>query len=329
MNPIYYSEYNYSKEKFSNKYNKKQNDLANKMDINNIEFNTESNIEINDNFNEDKNTNNSYIFNLPPPIENSLTIKYNSFDINNNKIYNEDNTDKLEEISINNNLIIDVKNEISEFKNNIFRQFILNPLTVIIKLSILSCKPIGTKIHIQNNIIYFQEPGIFQSITRYIFKSNKSHLQYLYNPIKFACQLYLTNEFIKNTPNIVNVFVSAKNGIENLIQTYSTCPITVLCLKYYHVIISNSILKTSNDFIYKESSICDEDIIDLYTQDLLDKFRNQWNTSKIKIVLDIMDFLLNYDLSKNKINNIKSLETIINSSEEETQKLIMDINNGL
>jgi hypothetical protein len=45
---------------------------------------------------------------------------------------------------------------------NIFDQhlFILDPLSVIIKLAILSNKSIGTKICISRNIIYFQEPGV-------------------------------------------------------------------------------------------------------------------------------------------------------------------------
>lgn len=197
-------------------------------------------------------------------------------------------------------------------------QYILNPLTVIIKLSILSCKPIGTKIHIQNNIIYFQEPGVFQSFVRYIFKSNKSHLQYFYNPIKIACQTYLTKEFLKKTPTIVNLFISAKNGIENLMKTYIACPITVLCLKYYHVILSNFIKQTSNEYIFKE----EDDTTEFYTSDVLTKFEEQWNASKLKIVIDLMDFLLKHDTVENKNSNIKSLETIIQTIDEETYKMM-------
>ena len=51
--------------------------------------------------------------------------------------------------------------------------FLLDPLSVIIKLAIISNKPVGTKILIQNNIIYFQEPGMFQSVCRAFFSSNK------------------------------------------------------------------------------------------------------------------------------------------------------------
>ena len=56
---------------------------------------------------------------------------------------------------------------------------ILDPLSVIIKLAILSNKPIGTKIRIDNNNIYLQEPGNFQAICRYMFKNNKTDIQYL------------------------------------------------------------------------------------------------------------------------------------------------------
>jgi hypothetical protein len=242
---------------------------------------------------------------------------------NSNKLDTDMNTEVM-----NTEVKIDINNDISVCKNNIMKQYILNPLTVIIKLSVLSCKPIGTKIHIQDNIIYFNEPGIFQSLARYIFNSNKSHLQYLYNPIKIACQKYLTKEFIKTMPNIVNIFISAKNGIENLIKTYTSCSITVLCLKYYHVIITNYIKQTSNEYLFTESGFGfnEVDTKDFYTKALLDKFDNQWNTSKLKIVLDFMDFLLNHDINENKTNNIKSLETIINTNDEETQKIITNYN---
>ena len=50
-------------------------------------------------------------------------------------------------------------NILPENNNNInIKLFILDPLSVIIKLAIISNKPVGTKILIQNNIIFFQEP---------------------------------------------------------------------------------------------------------------------------------------------------------------------------
>lgn len=57
--------------------------------------------------------------------------------------------------------------------------FILDPLSVIIKLAILANKPIGTKINIKNNIIQFQDPGIFQFVSQYMNNSSKTDLHYL------------------------------------------------------------------------------------------------------------------------------------------------------
>jgi hypothetical protein len=210
-------------------------------------------------------------------------------------------------------------------EENFNKQYLLNPLSVIIKLSILSFKPIGTKIHIQNNMIYLQEPGIFQSITRYIFKSNKSQLQYFYYPIKISCNKYLTKEFIKKYPKIKFIFITAKYGIENLMKTYSSCAMTTLCLKYYHVIISSYLDQSLDNHIFKESDtfrlINMNPINEFYMDKLLEKLDNQWISSKLIIILDLINFLLNND-NENNINNIKSLELILNNIDEETQKII-------
>jgi len=67
-------------------------------------------------------------------------------------------------------------------------EYILDPLSVIVKLAILSNKPVGTKLQILSNTVYIQEPGIWQPICRYSFNTNKTDLQYLYNPIELACK---------------------------------------------------------------------------------------------------------------------------------------------
>ena len=59
--------------------------------------------------------------------------------------------------------------------------FVLDPLSVIIKLAILSNKPVGTKICILKNVIHLQIPGPFQAFCRYLYKTNKTDLQYIYN----------------------------------------------------------------------------------------------------------------------------------------------------
>jgi hypothetical protein len=107
--------------------------------------------------------------------------------------------------------------------------YILDPLSVIIKLAILSNKEIGTKICITSNIIYLQEPGPFQALCRFIFNSNKTDIQYLYNPIELACQTYLTKQCIQQNPKIKDLFKCAQNGILKLMETYRSCSVVRLC----------------------------------------------------------------------------------------------------
>ena len=130
--------------------------------------------------------------------------------------------------------------------NTNYRLYLLDPLSVIIKLAILGNKPIGTKLLIQNNVIYFQEPGFFQSITRFYYSTNKTDLQYMYNPIQIACQTFLTKENIQKTPRIKSLFVCAQLGIEKLKETYKSCSMICLCLNYYHTIINNFVEQIQN-----------------------------------------------------------------------------------
>ena len=86
-------------------------------------------------------------------------------------------------------------------------KYILDPLSTIIKLCILSKKSIGCKISVYNNTVIIQEAGIFQPLVRYWYNNNKIDIQYLYNPIELACNYFLNekmnnekkrNQYIKN-----------------------------------------------------------------------------------------------------------------------------------
>lgn len=194
--------------------------------------------------------------------------------------------------------------------------FILDPLSVIVKLAILSNKPVGTKLLIQNNVMYIQELGPFQSICRMIYKSNKTDLQYMYNPINLACLHFLSKSLIEKTPRIKNLFLCAQNGIRKLIETYKTCSIITITLNYYHALLTNHIQQT-----YNETMFIKDGFTSYYTSDICTALNNQWTDEKIKVILDLISFLLKY----NDPNNVKSLETIMNSIDENTQSIISDI----
>ena len=181
--------------------------------------------------------------------------------------------------------------------------YILDPLSVIIKLAILSNKEIGTKICITSNIIYLQEPGPFQALCRFIFNSNKTDIQYLYNPIELACQTYLTKQCIQQNPKIKDLFKCAQNGILKLMETYRSCSVVRLCLNYYLSLITNHLEEKNNDTLFRKDNMSI-----FYTPDILQKLTKIWTQEKIKIVLNLTTYLNN---NENAETDVKSLETIM------------------
>ena len=192
--------------------------------------------------------------------------------------------------------------------------FLLDPLSVIIKLAIIGNKPVGTKVLIQNNVMYLQEPGPFQAFCRLINKSNKTDLQYMYNPIQIACTTFLTKENIQKTPRLTNLFICAQNGIKKLIETYKNCSIITLCLHYYYAIITNHVEQKFNDTIFYKDSFTS-----LYTKELIETLNEQWSQEKIKVILDLISFLTNDSMAT---ENVKSIDTIMINIDKNTQHLL-------
>lgn len=192
--------------------------------------------------------------------------------------------------------------------------YILDPLSVIIKLAIISNKPIGTKIRIDNNIIYLQEPGPFQAICRYVFKSNKTDIQYLYNPIELACQNYLIKNVIQQNPKIKDLFKCAQNGLLKLIETYKSSSVMRICLNYYFSLITNHLEEKNNDTLFRK-----DNMTPFYINNMLDKLTKIWTQDKIKIVLNLTTYLSS---NENAETDVKSLETIMDGIDKQVSQIL-------
>ena len=193
------------------------------------------------------------------------------------------------------------------------RLYVLDPLSVIIKLAIIGNKPIGTKIRIYNNVIYLQEPGFFQSFCRYFLNSNKTDIQFLYNPIELACVNYLNENSIKQNPKIKELFKCAQNGILKLIETYKVCSVMRICLNHYISLINNYLDETHIN-LFKN-----DDMTHYYTNDIQTKLYKLWTPEKIKIILNITTFLSQDDSAE---TNVKSLETIMDGIDRQVYTIL-------
>ena len=204
--------------------------------------------------------------------------------------------------------------EIPDNKTVDLQLYILDPLSVIIKLAILSNKPIGTKICISNNIVFLQHPGPFQAFCRYIFSTTKSDIQYIYNPIQLACQQYLSQDAVSKNPKLKELFKCAQNGLIKLSETYKSCSIIRLCINYYATLIDNHLQEIYNNELFRNDLMTP-----LYTNELTKIFTKLWTQERIKIILNLTTFLIG---DEHATANVKSVETIMVDIDTQVQNLI-------
>ena len=122
------------------------------------------------------------------------------------------------------------------------RNFILDPLTCIIRLCILAFKPSGTKISIFQNKISYHEPCLFQGTFRWGNGDNRNDLHNLHNPIIKATQWYDYNDKI-----IREIFNYACLGLEKLKNSYNKNSIICHSLDRYIDILSKDKVENISD----------------------------------------------------------------------------------
>ncbi len=198
-------------------------------------------------------------------------------------------------------------------------KYILDPLSTIIKLCILSKKEVGCKISVYNNTIIIQETGIFQPIVRYWYNNNKIDVQYLYNPIELACNNFLNEKLLnekKRNQFIKNLFIDAQKGLYKLVDTYKNYTLLNHTLYYYHNLISNYLGDKNNDKLFIRDNLSS-----IYNKELVDKLNSIWTEDRIKIVLDMVQYI---DKDKGSDKSVKCLEEFMSIIDKEVYDLILN-----
>ena len=158
---------------------------------------------------------------------------------------------------------------------------ILEPLQAMIQLALISICPIGTKLRIQENILYLQTPTFTQPISRWYNSDKKDDLYFLYTVVKRYMKWY-NPALNKKSPLSADLYqlitTMAKEGFDNLFKTYSSSDSNTVI----HVIqMYKNLLEYNNDKILVDEYIVDveknkvnidevfERIIDIYDPHIL------------------------------------------------------------
>ena len=195
------------------------------------------------------------------------------------------------------------------------KNMVLDPLTCIIRLAILSFKPIGTKISINNNRITYCEPSIFQGTLRLAFGDNREDLHNIYNPIKKATLWF------KNTDNnINNLFNYAIKGIKLLRDSYSKNSTIYHTLKLYQDLIKINLKNKQNT---KQCLTADETEDESNAEDkakkielnkIYLKLKNLWNQRELSIVNNLI-IELKHKIDNKKNDNQEEIDAIFHALE--------------
>jgi len=189
---------------------------------------------------------------------------------------------------------------------------ILEPLQVLTQLAILSFLPVGTKISISNNILFLQQPTMFQGVVRWYQNDNKDDLFYLFHAIRRYYKWY------KNRDDEVftNILELAIKGIEKLIETYNKVGITTIT---HTLSLYKNILTQESDDLFK-----DENEHSISVDDVFKKITTLYDRKMLVVIYSVFQ-IMNEETNQNNINlYVKGLNHILKPTENIIHKWIID-----
>jgi hypothetical protein len=170
------------------------------------------------------------------------------------------------------------------------KHVILDPLTTVIRLALLSFKPKGTKIGIVHHQIVYYYPTVFQGVARFVYGDKRADLHNLHQPIKKASEWYNHNTDSK-LKYIFNVghrgLVQLKDNYDNVNNNYDSSTYMSLC-------ILDNILTGKQTEIYDSVTPEKAEQIQREQSEQLDnlihsKLKKLWDDSDIEIVYNLLN----------------------------------------
>jgi hypothetical protein len=194
------------------------------------------------------------------------------------------------------------------------KNYILDPMTCIIRLSILSFKNKGTKISISDNQISYHEPTLIQGPIRWTNGDNREDLHNLYYPILKSTQWYSKNK------DLSIIYRHCISGLENLMNSYSKNSTIGHSLKHYI-----DIIKKFLDSDIQENHQDNHNLTD-QTKQIYQELKSLWSSQELSIVKKLLEQISkNYENDSELETNhyISSLEQILLMKELKVNNMLL------
>ena len=123
---------------------------------------------------------------------------------------------------------------------------ILEPLQVMVQLSLLAYSPLGTKVSVSDNILHLHPPTWTQGIYRWYNADSQNDLYYLFHAIRRYYKWYKP----QNTKIYNHILSLAIKGISKLTETYSKTDKTSIT---HTLNLYKNVLELENPDLFKDA----------------------------------------------------------------------------
>ena len=191
-------------------------------------------------------------------------------------------------------------NFLTSFRNKQDKNIIIDPMSCLIKLSILKFYPVGSKISIGDNMITILDPGVLQGTFRFFKGDGREDLHNLYVPLIKSIEWF----WIKDNKEINCLFNFATNGLEILKESYPINSTICHTLDLYIFHLTTKQIKT---FQNKDIQINEPN-----NNIIHDYLKKLWNDREKHIIIEL---LLEYDKNKTERHILDSILNLTNAKE--------------
>jgi hypothetical protein len=188
---------------------------------------------------------------------------------------------------------------------------ILEPLQAMIQLTLLGICPIGTKLRIQENILYVQPHSLMQPLSRWYNTDKKDDLYFLYSVIKRYIRWYNPTSN-KKSPLSVELYqlitAMAIEGLNQLFKTYSSSDANTVI----HVIqMYKNLLEYNNDKILLDEYIVDVERNKVNIDEVFERIISVYDPNILQVVYHTLLLIKQENNDNIQSHNIDGLNSIL------------------
>lgn len=207
--------------------------------------------------------------------------------------------------------------------------YVLEPLQAMLQLSLLGFCPVGSKLTIQDNLLYIQPPSVGQGIIRFFNDDAKEDLYFLFNVFRRFVIYY---KFLHNNPKQKELFdlliEMCKDGLGRLMLTYTNSDkINILhTLQLYKIMLEKPELCTTNDLGMAEASAFDKSGLGSSSNidDIFSKIVNIYSGEELAIILNVLHLMKKRSREEDNTKFIDGLNMILSPTNNKIKQWITD-----